>query len=159
MIPAELFARPIPGVGGKVLLGRSSCFSDVEFLGRVAKLLSRYTTGKVPKAFKVLPSLSNWEELLWVTEPENWSPSAIYQATRLFASNLNARMAERFYNLVLLPRMRADIRTHKRLHFALYQALKKAIYKPAAFYKGILLALCNVSGCTRFFAGLCFLVV
>eukprot|EP00246_Nothoceros_aenigmaticus_P017629 TRINITY_DN8794_c0_g1_i1.p1 TRINITY_DN8794_c0_g1~~TRINITY_DN8794_c0_g1_i1.p1 ORF type:complete len:474 (-),score=93.88 TRINITY_DN8794_c0_g1_i1:128-1549(-) len=129
--------RAVPGVDDKVL----------EVYRGVAKILSRYTTGKIPKAFKVLPSLSNWEELLWMTEPENWSPNAIYQATRLFASNLNARMAERFYNLVLLPRLRADIRTHKRLHFALYQALKKAIYKPSAFFKGILLSLCDSGTC------------
>jgi essential nuclear protein 1 len=68
----------------------------------------------------------------------------MYQATRIFASNLNAKMAQRFYNLVLLPRVRDDIQSNKRLHFALYQALKKAVYKPAAFYKGILLPLCQV---------------
>jgi essential nuclear protein 1 len=31
--------------------------------------------------------------------------------------------------------MRADIRTNRRLHFALYQAMKKAAYKPDAFFK------------------------
>ncbi|GBG67865.1 hypothetical protein CBR_g984 [Chara braunii] len=71
----------------------------------------------------------------------------MYQATRLFASNLNAKMAQRFYNLVLLPRVRNDINENKRLHFALYQALKKAVYKPAAFYKGILLPLCQSRTC------------
>ncbi|KAH7296909.1 hypothetical protein KP509_26G044500 [Ceratopteris richardii] len=71
----------------------------------------------------------------------------MYQATRIFASNLNAKMAQRFYNLVLLPRVRDDINTNKRLHFALYQALKKSVYKPAAFYKGILLPLCQSRTC------------
>lgn len=28
----------------------------------VGKVLSRYTTGKLPKAFKIIPNLSNWEE-------------------------------------------------------------------------------------------------
>ena len=111
---------------------------------RVGKLMSRYRSGKIPKAFKILPGLSNWEEVLYLTEPENWSANAMYQATRIFASNLNARMAQRFYNLVLLPRVRDDVRSNKRLHFALYQSLKKAVYKPAAFYKGILLPLCQV---------------
>ena len=72
----------------------------------------------------------------------------MYQATRLFASNLNARMAQRFYSLVLLPRVRDDIAEHKRLHFALYQALRKATFKPAAFYKGILIPLCASRTCT-----------
>ena len=111
----------------------------------MGKLLSRYRAGKVPKAFKIVPSLSNWEEILFLTEPESWTPSAVFAATRLFASNLTATMAQRFYNLVLLPRVRADIGSNRRLHFALYQALKKAVYKPAAFYKGVLLPLCQVS--------------
>ena len=79
-----------------------------------------------------------------MTRPEEWTPSAVYQATRLFASNLNQRMAQRFYNILLLPRVREDIQEHKRLNFWLYMALKKALYKSAAFYKGILLPLCEV---------------
>ena len=59
----------------------------------------------------------------------------MYQATRLFISNLNARLAQRFLSLVLLPHVRQDVREHQRLHFALFQALKKAAYKPDAFYK------------------------
>ncbi|KAI9125481.1 hypothetical protein K1719_002899 [Acacia pycnantha] len=39
--------------------------------------------------------------------------------------------------------MREDIRKNKRLHFALYQSLKKSLYKPAAFFKGILFPLCE----------------
>lgn len=57
------------------------------------------------------------------------------QATRLFVSNLNARLAQRFLALVLLPRVRREIREKQKLHFALFQALKKATYKPGAFYK------------------------
>ena len=30
----------------------------------VGKVLSRYTVGKLPKAFKIIPNLSNWEEVL-----------------------------------------------------------------------------------------------
>lgn len=58
----------------------------------VGKLLSRYTAGKIPKAFKIIPNLRNWEEVLFLTDIQNWSPHAVYQATRLFISNLNARM-------------------------------------------------------------------
>lgn len=45
-------------------------------------------------------------------------------------------MAQRFYNLVLLPRVRDDISEYKRLNFHLYMALKKALFKPAAWFKG-----------------------
>lgn len=114
----------------------------------VGVLLSRYTSGKIPKAFKIIPNLSNWEEILYITEPENWTPHAVYQATRLFVSNLNNRLAQRFLALVLLPAFRADIRNNRRLHFAHFQALKKATYKAGAFYKGILIPLCSSGTCT-----------
>lgn len=111
---------------------------------RVGKLLCRYTTGKLPKAFKRVPSLEVWEDVLYLTEPEKWTPNAMFQATRIFSSNLGVKKAQRFYNLVLLPRVRDDILKNKKLHFSLYQALIKSLYKPAAFFKGILLPLCQV---------------
>jgi len=43
--------------------------------------------------------------------------------------------AQRFLALVLLPKVRQDIEDNKRCHFALFQAMKKATYKPDAFFK------------------------
>ncbi|KAK9840658.1 hypothetical protein WJX81_007722 [Elliptochloris bilobata] len=120
----------------------------VEVYTAVGKILSRYSAGKIPKAFKIVPTLTNWEEVLYLTDPEHWSPHAVYQATRLFVSSMNARLAQRFLALVLLPHVRQDIREHRRLHFALFQAMKKAAYKPDAFYKGLLLPLCASGTCT-----------
>ena len=34
----------------------------VEVYTAVGKVLSRYSAGKIPKAFKVVPTLKNWEE-------------------------------------------------------------------------------------------------
>lgn len=110
----------------------------------VGKFMSEYTVGKLPKAFKLVTSMEHWEDVLYLTEPEKWSPNALYQATRIFASNLKDRQVQRFYNYVLLPRVREDIRKHKKLHFALYQAVKKSLYKPSAFNQGILFPLCKV---------------
>jgi essential nuclear protein 1 len=125
-------------------------------ISSVGKVLSHFKSGKVPKAFKVIPSLRNWERVLALTDPGHWSPAAHFAGARLFASNLNAAMAQRsvgggvakrvsYYSTVILPRVRDDIVTNKRLNFHLYQALKKVLYKPAAFFKGILLPLCEVS--------------
>ena len=115
---------------------------------QVGSFLQRYKSGSVPKAFKIIPNLSNWEEILYITDYGNWSVHAMYQAMRIFASNLNAKMAQRFYSLVLLPRVREEIWANKKLHFALFQALKKAAYKPGAFFKGLLLPLCQSGTCT-----------
>ncbi|KAL5832310.1 hypothetical protein ACOSQ4_017664 [Xanthoceras sorbifolium] len=122
--------------------------SFIKLYKGVGEFLNKYTAGKMPKAFKHIPSTQMWEDVLYLTEPEKWSPNAMFQATRIFASNLNAKKAERFYKLVLLPRIRDDIRKNKRLHFALFQALKKSIYKPAAFNKGILFPLCKSGTCS-----------
>ena len=43
--------------------------------------------------------------------------------------------AQRFLALVLLPHVRQNVQDNKRLHFALFQAMKKAAFKPDAFYK------------------------
>ncbi|XP_010540706.1 PREDICTED: bystin [Tarenaya hassleriana] len=131
-------ARPMPKLDASV----------IELYKGVGKLLSEYTQGKMPKAFKHITSMACWEDVLYLTEPEKWSANAMYQATRIFASNFSSRKVERFYKLVLLPRVRVDIRKHRRLHFALYQSLKKALYKPAAFNKGILLPLAKSGTCS-----------
>merc|ERR1712012_1007153 len=120
----------------------------IEMYTEVGKLLSKYRSGKVPKAFKVLPQFRNWEQLLYLTNPDGWSAAAMYQATRIFTSGLKEKMAQRFMNLVLLPRIRDDIDTYLRLNFHLYQALRKALFKPGAFFKGFLLPLCESGTCT-----------
>lgn len=114
----------------------------------VRDVLKKYRSGKLPKAFKMIPHLQNWEQILYITEPTTWSAAAMYQATRIFASNLKEKMAQRFYNLVLLPRIRDDLAEYKRLNFHLYQALRKALFKPGAFMKGLLLPLLESGDCT-----------
>ncbi|OUM62376.1 hypothetical protein PIROE2DRAFT_44349, partial [Piromyces sp. E2] len=120
----------------------------VEVYSKIALLMSRYKSGSLPKVFKIIPSFQNWEEVLWITQPYNWTPNAVYQATRIFASNLKSDLAQRFYNLVLLDRVRDEIQHTKKLNYHLYMALKKALYKPGAFFKGILLPLCESGTCT-----------
>lgn len=114
----------------------------------VKQVMSHYRSGKIPKPFKVIPTLSNWEQVLYLTEPESWTAAALYAATRIFASNMNDKMAQRFFNLILLPRVRDDISTYKKLNFHLYQALRKALYKPGAFFKGIILPLVEEGDCS-----------
>jgi essential nuclear protein 1 len=114
----------------------------------VGKLLQHYRSGKLPKALKMLPHLKNWEYVLWLTRPDLWSPAGTYAITRIFASNLNANMAQRFFNLVLLEKCREDIRNNNKLNYHLYLSLKKALFKPGAFYKGLLLPLIQSGTCT-----------
>lgn len=50
--------------------------------------------------------------------------------------------------MVLLERVRDDIRETKKLHIHVYNAIKKALYKPACFFKGFLFPLIAGGTCT-----------
>ncbi|KAI9811708.1 MAG: snoRNA-binding rRNA-processing protein [Thelocarpon impressellum] len=119
----------------------------VEVYTRIGGLLSRYRSGKLPKPFKVIPSLPNWEDLLFVTRPEAWTPNACYEATKIFVSCKPA-VTQFFLENVLLGRVRFDIHETKKLNVHLYKALKKTLYKPAAFFKGFLFPLVESETCT-----------
>lgn len=114
----------------------------------VRDVMKRYRSGKVPKAFKIIPKLRNWEQILYITEPHNWSAASMFQGARIFSSVLASHMAQRFYNLVLLPRIRDDLCEYKKLNTHLYNGLRKALFKPAAFMKGIILPLLESGDCT-----------
>lgn len=119
----------------------------IEVYTAMAPFLARYRSGRVPKAFKIIPRLHAWEEVLVLTNPPMWSKQATREATRIFCSNLREAMAQRFLCTVLLPAVRDDIAENKKLNCHLYMALKKALFKPGAFFKGIYLPLA-MNGCT-----------
>ena len=111
----------------------------------VGQLLSRYKSGPLPKAFKILPTVAQWPLLLSITNPDGWTPHALLAATKIFASNLDPKQSQRFYRDILAERIREEIAVNKKLSVQSYMALKKALYKPAAFFKGLLFPLCEVS--------------
>ncbi|KAL7416977.1 Bystin-domain-containing protein [Mrakia frigida] len=115
---------------------------------KIGELLSRYRSGPLPKPFKLLPSLPQWARLLALTSPADWTPHATFAATKIFVSNLKPKQATVFLRGILLERVRDDMSENGgKLNYQLYEALKKALYKPAAFFKGILFPLCD-SACT-----------
>eukprot|EP00917_Polyrhabdina_sp_WS-2016_P014962 GHVP01032625.1.p1 GENE.GHVP01032625.1~~GHVP01032625.1.p1 ORF type:complete len:400 (+),score=88.34 GHVP01032625.1:2112-3311(+) len=117
------------------------------FSNQIRQFLKFYRAEKVPKAVRLIPRLENWEEILEMTCPEEWSNQAMKIMTIIFASAQTPRMVVKFYRLVLLPRVKKVIRNRKRLDAHLYYALKKAFYKPSAWFSGILLPL-SEEGCT-----------
>lgn len=137
----------VDGEGAAHRRGTSLHPKVIQASQRLGQYLRHFTSGKVPKLLKVVPQLKNWEEILFFAEADKWTPQAIGAATRLFASNLNPHLATRYFNLVLLPRVRADIEANKTLNHHLYMAVRKSIFKPMAFFKGIILPLA-ADGCT-----------
>ncbi|CAO1620383.1 unnamed protein product [Sympodiomycopsis kandeliae] len=115
----------------------------VEVYTKVGEFLSRYKSGALPKPFKILPSLPHWEMVLSLTSPQNWTPHATLAATRIFVSNLKAQQSQRFFEIVLREKFRDEIEDNKKTSYQIYEALKKGLYKPAAWFKGILFPLCE----------------
>lgn len=37
---------------------------------KLGVVMKTYKSGKLPKAFKVIPMVANWEELLFLTQPD-----------------------------------------------------------------------------------------
>ncbi|KAH9438726.1 hypothetical protein MCOR02_002330 [Pyricularia oryzae] len=118
----------------------------VEVYTIIGQMLARYKSGKLPKPFKVLPTIPRWEDILVVTNPEQWTPNAVYAATKIFSS-ANSAAAQRFMELVVLDAFKTDIFEHKKLNPHLFNALKKGLYRPAAWFKGFLFPLVS-GGCT-----------
>ncbi|KAK5736231.1 snoRNA-binding rRNA-processing protein [Elasticomyces elasticus] len=119
----------------------------VEVYTQIGTLLSRYKSGKLPKPFKIIPTLPLWDTLLDITRPADWTPNAVYEATKLFTSSRPA-LAQAFVQDILLPRVREDIMENKKLNIHLYKALKKSLYKPAAFFRGLVFPLVASGTCT-----------
>lgn len=74
----------------------------VDMYKGVGEVLSKYRSGKLPKAFKIIPKLANWEQILAITQPDQWTAAAMLQATRMFVSNLNAKMCQRFFFIEII---------------------------------------------------------
>ncbi|KAI0313258.1 cell adhesion protein byn-1 [Amylostereum chailletii] len=125
----------------------------VEVYTKVGQLLRNYRSGPLPKPFKIVPSLPAWARILALTHPEAWSPAACHAATRIFVSNMKPTQAQVFLQGVLLDAIREDIvnpntkKNNRKLNVHYYEALKRSLYKPAAFFKGIVFPLLE-TGCT-----------
>lgn len=91
--------------------------------------------------------MDQWEDLIAITSPDLWTPNAYYEATRLFIS-AKPIIAQRFLRDYLLWAVREDIKKTKKLNVHFYKALKRALFKPAAFFKAILFPLTSSGTCT-----------
>lgn len=100
--------------------------------------LASYRSGPMPSLFKFLPNALDWEGLIQITNPHNWTPHATWEATKMFVSNLTSAQAQTFLANVLVPIVRKNIRNNKKLNIHLYNSIIKSIFKPAAFFKGFL---------------------
>ncbi|RCH78898.1 snoRNA-binding rRNA-processing protein [Rhizopus stolonifer] len=109
---------------------------------KMGQSLAHFTTvDTLPKAIKIIPSLSNWDAVLFLTCPSNWSSEAVLQITLLFLNHIKAIQTKQYFEYVLVHAIKSNLIQHNyvRLDSALYQCLQKAILShPGIFFKGYL---------------------
>ena len=107
--------------------------------------MNRYRSGPLPKPFKILPALPSWSRLLAITNPSMWTPHAFNAGTRILVSNLKPEGARVYLEAVLLEAIRENLKANNgKLNVQLYEAIRRATFKPAAFFKGMLFPLVEV---------------
>ena len=116
-------------------------------LGTVLKL---HKSGKLPKAVNALASqkIPDWLDLLFLSEPMNWSPNALLAVTKLFAQTSDDKKCETFYGEVLLEYVEDALEKAKNLPPMLWKSLIAAARRPKCFIKGVLLPL-SQSNCSQ----------
>ncbi|RYP81263.1 hypothetical protein DL769_002093 [Monosporascus sp. CRB-8-3] len=80
---------------------------------------------------KILPTIPHWEDIIELTKPDQWTPNACYEATRIFVSSKPA-VVRRFMEMILLDRVREDIHEHKKLNVATNIFIKTLLEKKYA---------------------------
>ncbi|GIQ89078.1 bystin, partial [Kipferlia bialata] len=117
-----------------------------EVFSRVGGLLSRYTSGPLPKVLKVVPVTKQWRVVLALTRPDKWTCQATYAITNLFVSQLRTTASTVFIREFVLPNMEQELDGAKKLSHHMFQTIGRCMYRPAAFFKGILLPLAEGCG-------------
>ncbi|ORE10651.1 Bystin-domain-containing protein [Rhizopus microsporus var. microsporus] len=120
-----------------------------EIYKRLGMFLSRYKIGKLPRSFKIMPMLKNWEEVIYLTQPDHWTPQAMYEASKLFMSHNTVQM-QNFISYVLFPYTRQRITNNSNYHleYPVFLALQTALLNARIFTLGYLKPLCESGECT-----------
>lgn len=105
---------------------------------KVGQMLAKYRNGKLPECFSVLPRVAHWENLIKITRPDNWTVHAFFRATKTFVASPESKHTLHFFKYYLLPKCLQNISQYGKLNYHLFQALRKAIYRPSLWFRGIL---------------------
>ena len=130
--------------------------ADIRENSKILKLLERtgimlkvYRSGKIPKILKLLPLLTNFEDLVWFTRPDRWSSQALLKISKLLIRNLNNIQLKRFLSLIILPRIQECILKSQK--FIIYKQLifNLVISNVKIFFSSIIFPMCSSSKCTK----------
>lgn len=122
---------------------------ELKILERTGVMLRLYRSGKIPKILKILPILENFEEFLWYTRPDLWSYQALFVVTRFFLSKLNKKQTQRFFSLILVPRIQELLFRKKKINPLIVKLLKFTTKNGKAFFYDIMTPLCISRKCSN----------
>jgi len=120
----------------------------LKILERTSLFLKVYKSGKIPKIIKLLPSLKNFEEILWLTRPDIWSDQAIFSITRSILPKLDKVQMSRFFSLVLTPRFQETIFNSSQYSIHIQKTIKISIRFSTVFLSSVFLPLCESKSCS-----------
>jgi essential nuclear protein 1 len=120
----------------------------LKVLERASLFLKVYKSGKMPKIIKLMPSLKNFEEIIWLTRPDIWSDQAIFSVTHSFISKLDKNQMGRFFSLVLAPRFQETIFNSNRYSIHIQKTMKMSTRFPSVFFSSVFLPMCESKNCS-----------
>jgi essential nuclear protein 1 len=124
-------------------------YKIIKILERTGLILKIYKSGKLPKIMKIIPIFKNFEEILWFTRPDTWTPQALFVITRLFLAILKPFQMERFLAMILIPRFQEGIFLgKKKLSIHIFMALKIASKYSKNFFSFVIKPLLKKQNCT-----------
>ncbi|KAJ1465913.1 bystin-like protein [Baffinella frigidus] len=136
-------------LANKIFLKTRIRYKIIKILERTGLILKIYKSGKLPKIMKIIPIFKNFEEILWFTRPDTWSPQALFVITRLFLATLKPFQLERFLTMILIPRFQESIFLgKKKLSIHIFMALKIASKYPRSFFSFVITPLLKKQNCT-----------
>lgn len=114
-----------------------------EVYKKLGTVLKTYKSGKLPKAINVVASqkIPDWEDLIDLSNPLNWSPNAMEAVTVLFSQTASDKRLTKYIQDILFEYIQNTLETAKRLPRPVWNALMAAARRPPCFIKGLLLPL------------------
>jgi len=119
-----------------------------KILERASLFLKVYRSGKLPKIVRLLPSLRNFEEIIWLTRPDIWSDQAMLSITRSFLPRLDKAQMSRYYSLILAPRFQESIFNQQICSSHIQKTIKLSTNFPFTFFSSLILPICDSKECS-----------
>jgi len=120
----------------------------LKVLERASLFLKVYRSGKLPKIVRILPSVRNFEEIIWLTRPDIWSDQAVLSITRSFLPRLDKAQMSRYYSLILAPRFQESIFNQQISSNHIQKAIKLSTKFPFTFFSSLILPICDSKECS-----------